>query len=61
MAGGFNPLKDVYKTKVFELCQWRNKNIGVKVSKASGDKCERCWKYFESLSNDVCERCAKVI
>ena len=38
-----------------------NKNIGVIVSKTKGDKCERCWKYFESLSNDVCERCAKVI
>ena len=38
-----------------------NKNIGVVVSKTKGDKCERCWKYFESLSNDICERCAKVI
>ena len=24
MAGGYNPLKDVYKTRVFELCRWRN-------------------------------------
>ncbi len=24
MAGGFNPLKDVYKTKVYKLCYWRN-------------------------------------
>ncbi len=27
MCGGFSLLKDVYKTKVFELCEWRNKNI----------------------------------
>jgi len=27
MCGGFNPLKDIYKTFVFELCEWRNKNI----------------------------------
>lgn len=26
MCGGFNPLKDVYKMTVFELCHWRNKN-----------------------------------
>ncbi|MDP8256804.1 MAG: NAD+ synthase [Candidatus Alcyoniella australis] len=24
MAGGFAPLKDVYKTQVYELCGWRN-------------------------------------
>ena len=24
MSGGYNVLKDVYKTTVFELCQWRN-------------------------------------
>lgn len=26
MCGGFNVLKDVYKTRVFELCRWRNAN-----------------------------------
>ena len=26
MSGGFNPLKDIYKTLVFELAKWRNKN-----------------------------------
>ncbi len=26
MAGGFNPIKDLYKTRVFETCRWRNKN-----------------------------------
>jgi len=24
MCGGYNPLKDVYKTEVFKLCEWRN-------------------------------------
>lgn len=24
MNGGFNPLKDIYKTEVFALCRWRN-------------------------------------
>ena len=26
MAGGVNPIKDLYKTKVFEISKWRNKN-----------------------------------
>jgi NAD+ synthase len=26
MAGGYNPIKDVYKTRVFDLCRWRNAN-----------------------------------
>ena len=27
MCGGFNVLKDVYKTTVFELCKWRNTHL----------------------------------
>lgn len=26
MAGGYNPIKDMYKTRVFETCRWRNGN-----------------------------------
>ena len=26
MNGGYNPLKDIYKTDVFKLCRWRNQN-----------------------------------
>jgi NAD+ synthase len=26
MNGGYNPLKDMYKTRVFETCRWRNAN-----------------------------------
>jgi NAD+ synthase len=26
MNGGYNPLKDLYKTEVFALCRWRNDN-----------------------------------
>ncbi|KJV65874.1 MULTISPECIES: NAD(+) synthase [Ehrlichia] len=29
MCGGFAPIKDIYKTKVYELSRWRNKNIPV--------------------------------
>ncbi len=26
MSGGYNPLKDMYKVRVFETCRWRNAN-----------------------------------
>jgi NAD+ synthase len=26
MNGGFNPIKDLYKTRVFSMCRWRNSN-----------------------------------
>jgi len=26
MAGGYNPIKDLYKTGVFATCRWRNQN-----------------------------------
>jgi NAD+ synthase len=26
MTGGYNPIKDLYKTRVFETCRWRNAN-----------------------------------
>ena len=26
MSGGFNPIKDLYKTRVFEICKWRNEH-----------------------------------
>ncbi|GAT75111.1 glutamine-dependent NAD(+) synthetase [Ehrlichia ruminantium] len=29
MCGGFAPIKDIYKTRVYELSQWRNKNIPI--------------------------------
>ena len=39
--------------------------IKVKVTKADGEKCERCWKYDELGTDpehpDVCPRCAKVL
>ena len=26
MSGGYNPIKDLYKTRVFDVCRWRNAN-----------------------------------
>ena len=27
MVGGYNPIKDLYKTRLFEMAQWRNENF----------------------------------
>ena len=35
MAGGYNPIKDLYKTRVFDVCRWRNENTRAWM-KASG-------------------------
>jgi NAD+ synthase len=29
MNGGYNPIKDLYKTEVYRLCRWRNANVPV--------------------------------
>jgi NAD+ synthase len=26
MSGGYNPVKDLYKTRLFDACRWRNDN-----------------------------------
>jgi len=41
-------------------------HFGVKVIKASGNKCARCWNYSLSVGNnpnylDICDRCVKVM
>jgi isoleucyl-tRNA synthetase len=40
--------------------------IAVDVTRASGDRCERCWKYFLEMSDDpehsqICQRCLDAI
>jgi NAD+ synthase len=36
MNGGYNPLKDIYKTDIFALCRWRNDNHAVDLKGPSG-------------------------
>jgi isoleucyl-tRNA synthetase len=40
--------------------------LGIKVSKATGEKCERCWRFCDTIGDDMdhptaCERCATVL
>lgn len=37
MCGGYNPLKDIYKTEVFELARWRNFNVPKNAHGPSGE------------------------
>ena len=48
------------------LAESEIEGISIGVEKASGEKCERCWKYDEEVGHDhnhsdVCPRCAKVL
>lgn len=36
-------------------------NVFVKFQKSSGQKCIRCWKFYESLENNLCQRCNSVV
>jgi isoleucyl-tRNA synthetase len=36
-------------------------DVGIKVKKVSGEKCNRCWKYFDKLNNSICQRCNDAI
>jgi NAD+ synthase len=36
MNGGYNPLKDIYKTDVFRLCRWRNSHKSAELKGPSG-------------------------
>ncbi|MEM9840972.1 MAG: NAD+ synthase, partial [Pseudomonadota bacterium] len=37
MSGGYNPIKDLYKTRVFEQCRWRNANHRTWMSGPEGE------------------------
>jgi NAD+ synthase len=37
MAGGYNPIKDLYKTRVFETCRWRNATHHVWMAAPAGE------------------------
>jgi NAD+ synthase len=37
MNGGYNPLKDIYKTDVFRLCRWRNANRAADLKGPDGE------------------------
>ena len=37
MNGGYNPLKDIYKTDVYKLCRWRNGAAGHGMSGPDGE------------------------
>ena len=48
------------------LAESEIEGISISVEKASGEKCERCWKYDEEVGHnhnhpDVCPRCANVL
>lgn len=57
----------VYYSKVAEsFVDYRDEtlNLDIQVSKAKGEKCDRCWKFDDSVSkneNHICKRCQEVL
>ena len=65
-------LDEIAITSSYEILSYDSQKLGfemddiegvkVEVEKVKGDKCQRCWKYRETLhSNNICDRCEKVI
>jgi isoleucyl-tRNA synthetase len=49
-----------------ELERAEGDDLGVKVERAAGDKCERCWKYTMDVGSDpvfptICAACAAAV
>ena len=36
-------------------------NVGVKIEKSTGKKCNRCWNYVDELVEDRCLRCDSIL
>jgi isoleucyl-tRNA synthetase len=36
-------------------------DVGIKIKRVSGEKCNRCWKYFDKLNHNICQRCNDAI
>ncbi len=64
--------EEVAITSSFEIINFNNKNnffsledisgVSIGVEKVKGNKCERCWKYKNTLSTEgICNRCEDVI
>ncbi len=67
-----NMLKSVFIVSAVEVTDGKGgdytgeQGIGVTVSHATGEKCERCWSYSDTVGTDgehktLCSRCAEVI
>ena len=63
-------LKQVFIVSGLEIQQNNRKDakekIGIKIEVASGQKCERCWMYSETVGEDkenptICHRCSQAI
>ncbi len=59
-------LADIFIVSSVTLSEEINDDTEVEVEHASGKKCERCWKYSETVGEDpkhptICARCASVL
>ena len=67
IKGKENLLKEIFIVSDVHIYENRRNEdeevaIGIKVEKASGEKCERCWMYSDTVGESseyptLCERC----
>ena len=61
-----NELKTAFIVSGIEVVKAEGGELSVTISKAAGDKCERCWCYSETVGQNhehptICKRCASVL
>ncbi len=55
-------LADLFIVSQTELLLVDGEDLTVEVTNAAGEKCQRCWIYYEDLNDaGICPRCAKVL
>ena len=63
LLGDLYIVSHVYTSNVQNntLNEYSQDDFDVKVSKATGEKCARCWKYRNLNSNGICSDCEEAI
>ena len=61
----YNEIKMIFLVSQLEInLDEKIEELKIDVTKASGEKCQRCWKYDETVSEDkdkICSRCRSVL
>jgi isoleucyl-tRNA synthetase len=52
-------LKEIFK--VADICLVENNGISAEVKVFSGEKCSRCWLYYDKIIEEVCEKCKRIL
>jgi isoleucyl-tRNA synthetase len=59
-------LREIFKVSAVEIRREGEEEISLIVQKAKGNKCARCWNYYDNVGNNkqhptICEECLNII